>query len=59
MKVHLMSQPNRNTFNCYFYYYFAESQIHEAEQFEWLTKEHLCVLVYLVRMSFCSSLVMQ
>jgi len=25
-----------------------ESQIHEAECFEWLTKEHLCVLVYLV-----------
>lgn len=25
-----------------------ESKIHEAEQFEWLTKEHLCVLVYLV-----------
>lgn len=25
-----------------------ESQIHEAERFEWLTKEHLCVLVYLV-----------
>ncbi|XP_074614133.1 MAU2 chromatid cohesion factor homolog isoform X2 [Acropora palmata] len=25
-----------------------ESQVHEAEQFEWLTKEHLCVLVYLV-----------
>ena len=31
--------------------YYAESQIHKAEQFEWLTKEHICVLVYLVRMS--------
>lgn len=30
--------------------YISESQIHEAERFEWLTKEHLCVLVYLVRM---------
>lgn len=30
--------------------YISESQMHEAERFEWLTKEHLCVLVYLVRM---------
>ena len=34
----------------------SESQVHEAEQFEWLTREHLCVLVYLVWMCFCSYL---
>lgn len=34
----------------------SESQVHGAEQFEWLTREHLCVLVYLVWMCFCSCL---
>ena len=37
--------------------YISESQIHEAERFEWLTKEHLCVLVYLVRMQLKQSTV--